>query len=349
MTKYLESIILPSADDENTAATFNNKEYINIFYLMKNYNMIFPNGLIEDGVKRHSISNEIVFKFVDITSPKKPKIPIVVQNQTYMKFQQNFSSNYEKNKLLSRPNFVGTTKGISDLHKDIQQYIIGVVFLNILTKTEEEENNDEEFKMDDQVVNDKVITQGRATEITAGKGSDLAFMKNVLEQDQIISSFSTQFKNYLKTLVNREYVIINKFASLPNFSEFLKVILHFGLLLTCFDQSRTGYTKTHKKWQANKISPVLLHNYPTDERYYNLISKLSFVKETRMKERGYEVHYKDIGIYECSCGLVYSLQNCGQANGQFTCPKCNQAIGGANHAHVQRDGHRHFKKFEDLK
>jgi hypothetical protein len=67
-----------------------------------------------------------------------------------------------------------------------------------------------------------------------------------------------------------------------------------------------------------------------------------------MKESMY-TYAHDIGIYECDCGLIYSLENCGMASVTDKCRKCGKDIGGSGHVHVTRQGHVHYKTVDELK
>lgn len=64
-----------------------------------------------------------------------------------------------------------------------------------------------------------------------------------------------------------------------------------------------------------------------------------------MKESMY-TYQNDIGIYECDCGLVYSLENCGMASVVAKCSSCGKDIGGQGHVHVARTGHNHYKNVD---
>lgn len=176
---------------------------------------------------------------------------------------------------------------------------------------------------------------------------------------------------FLHTMVNRNYYHINKLSNLNNFDEYLKLILHFGLVAVSFPQTYAFYDTTpifntdvarkialanvqsqtdnnqssfssnekdsidkslKKHFKGlNEINLELMHPYPEESTFAGLLSKMIFVYETRMKESGYSSYYKDIGIYECSCGLSYSLENCGMASVAAACGKCGQQIGGSGH------------------
>jgi hypothetical protein len=69
--------------------------------------------------------------------------------------------------------------------------------------------------------------------------------------------------------------------------------------------------KLSKLFTNDEINLSIMHPNPEENRFAGLLSKMIFVYETRMKEDGFSRYYKDIGIYECSCGLSYSLLNCG--------------------------------------
>jgi hypothetical protein len=56
----------------------------------------------------------------------------------------------------------------------------------------------------------------------------------------------------------------------------------------------------------------------------------------------------NLGMYRCSCGHFYGLENCGYTAQIFNCPQCNLAIGGVDHQMVQRQGHIHIPGFPEI-
>ena len=348
--KITDKIIISTKGDENIAATFVKGPYVNIFYLMNNFNMVYKEGLIEDGADLNK-SNKIVHRFVDITSPKKAKYPIVLRDQNLRKLQEALVQHYEKSKLQDDADFLKSVKEIREYTSSpsLFKYILGVVLLNILTKSEDEGEDDAaDRQKGGDLIGDNLL-RGTAAEIESGKKTDIVFMKKFIQNDSYLNkNFDQTYLDYLVTLVNKDYKELNRFNTLPNYAEFLKIVMHFGLLLVSFPSKNHKFEWNDGMWKNNEINATLIHPYPEEFRFTGLLSKLIFVHETRMKESGFDRYYKDIGIYECSCGLSYSLQDCGMASVEGKCTNCGATIGGKGHKHSDRVGHFHYKALPEL-
>lgn len=158
----------------------------------------------------------------------------------------------------------------------------------------------------------------------------------------------SSFYTFIGILINGEFQEINKFARLPNFLYILKTVLHYSLIVVCYqDTGKIGQKIDSGSWKRGTIQPCLLAPMPREERYHGLLDKLQFVQETRFQEGGLNI-YRDIGVYECDCGFSYHVMNCGMTMVKTKCPKCKKEIGGISHKMVDRQGHVHYSKMEQL-
>ena len=380
------------APGKHPEETFTAPSYIVIFYLMRNFDINLDCGLedFEESFKGKRENYSLIQKYLEVTNPSKAKNPLVMKSQSKRTLQMKINKVYQTNKLNQKHNWLKTDVPEILLGGDqlgIVRYIIGIVLLNELTRTEEDPEV-EQIQEGNQDLVGNVMQIGQAKKLKT-KQFDLEYLQKFLLEDDFIKEQPVQWVMYLHTLVHRKYYHINTLSHLSNFDEYVKIILHFGLVVTSFNKTYSFYdadplvkatisrkmelsdltsatsvsihsltaqeAKSVKEGMKKKfvnnqeINLDIIHPFPEEERYSGLLSKMIFVYETRMKESGYETYYKDIGIYECSCGISYSLENCGMASVAGTCSKCKAPIGGTGHVHVAREGHMHYKDVESLK
>ena len=120
-----------------------------------------------------------------------------------------------------------------------------------------------------------------------------------------------------------------------------KTIAHILLSLTI--NERLGMSlEVGKLVGAEGINNMnLLTRFSSSENLSNFISVFSIIIKDRIGSG-------NLGIYQCSCKLAYSIGNCGFAMEKTKCPRCGQEIGGSNHQSVNRDGHKHIKTLEEF-
>jgi len=126
-----------------------------------------------------------------------------------------------------------------------------------------------------------------------------------------------------------------------------KCILHFLLVAACFPG--LGYSFNRAKVLTSQginneglMTPIAvsenLANYMTV--FMNIVSERVAAHATLNNgEAG--LGGMNLGIYQCSCQLIYSIGQCGYAMEKRSCPRCGLEIGGGNHQSVQRAGHKH--------
>ena len=115
--------------------------------------------------------------------------------------------------------------------------------------------------------------------------------------------------------------------------KFEKTALHFALVFSIESENSGNfpYKLDHDKWPNNSISTTnLLQPIIAKKRYINLLCELDYALNTRIHEWEYYGIKGHIGIYECSCGLVYKLDNCGSVvdGTEVFCEDCGLRIGG---------------------
>jgi hypothetical protein len=233
-------IIPPGKQPEET---FTIPNYIVIFYLMKNFDISLDCGLeeFEEQFKGNKGNLSIVEKYLEITNPTKSKNPLVMKSTENIALQRKINKTYQSNKLNKKTNWlkeeIEETRGGAS-QRGILRYIIGIIILNELTRVDEEENEVEEATGGD-LIGD-TIQEGQAKRIKTKK-FDLDYLNRFILEDEFIKEQPSQWVLYLHTLVNRNYYHINKLSHLLNFEEFIKIILHFGLVITSFSQTYSFY------------------------------------------------------------------------------------------------------------
>lgn len=328
-----------------------NKGYMFVIYFMSNFNRIYSEGLVEGAwINGH----QIVQEFINSSTPSKSKEVFVLNKESGMsEIQSLLLSAYEEGKVSKRYLMGATVKNspiISTLSDGIKMYTIGIVLFNVLMK---EADNKEDQKIDivEDPHNTKQIIKAQVTDAKEGSIGDILYIKEIMKNDSVLRSIVTvEFSYYIVQLADRGYKELNRFNQLANYEAIVRLMLHSGLFFVSFESSSESYYKFNiEKWKTGELNPPLLHCYPAEKRFSNLLAKLLFVQETRIKEGDFTRYYKAIGIFECDCGFVYSLLNCGRAAVVMKCPDCQKNIGGEDHNIVQRYGHVEYKTMDELK
>ena len=130
-----------------------------------------------------------------------------------------------------------------------------------------------------------------------------------------------------------------------------KTFLQFMLVSILFESFGYNYNGW-KEWKDEIDYTSFKCKLANTEKINNYCSVGENIIIERLADGSYQDYGhnlgKNLGIYRCSCGHIYSIGNCGYAMMKSKCPKCGLDIGGEGHNLLQREGHIHIKSLPEL-
>lgn len=155
-----------------------------------------------------------------------------------------------------------------------------------------------------------------------------------------------------------EFILMDKLSSLtplipsPQNSapkvqlKFRKTVYHMMLLMALFPKLGYTFDKGEPAAKDGIRSTKIQCKLATSENLSNFTSIFVNIVKERLGDGSYQDYGagmgRNLGVYQCSCKLIYSIGNCGYAMVKTQCPRCGKDIGGSNHQSVQREGHKHI-------
>jgi hypothetical protein len=220
----------------------------------------------------------------------------------------------------------GLFSGDYNGNKKMQQYMIGVALIN-------------KFVNSIKTTDEAVVQNLRKSYIASFENTN--FNPHYIQLLKIIVDDTTlDFSNFIGGDVDKKYEV-----------RLRKTFLQFMLVSIIFDEF--GYDfNAWKNWTKEIVYP----NFKCKVVSNNNISNSTSIAENIIVERLSDGSYQDyggnygknLGIYRCECGFLYSIGQCGYAMAKSRCPRCNNEIGGENHQMIERKGHMHIKGLEEL-
>jgi len=194
--------------------------------------------------------------------------------------------------------------------------------------------------------------------VNAVKQTDAAVVQNL--KNSYISMFdqlavNPQYVELLRIIVNDTSFSYSTFMvgeQDPQYEIRLrKTFLQF--LLVCILFEDFGYNMdAWKDWENEISSSQFKCKVVNTEAINNSCSVSENIITERLADGSYQDYggnlTKNLGIYRCSCGHIYSIGNCGYAVMKSTCPKCGGVIGGEGHQFMAREGHMHIKTLPEM-
>ena len=171
-----------------------------------------------------------------------------------------------------------------------------------------------------------------------------------LKSIQYNINFTNYFKPLIQELTDITRNILNLFLNESNFtnliypqikklsSEDYEIILH-SHKISYICSTLKNKNSFYYNLQSPKIKQTIDNSYiPGGEPPDDLIILNSKEIENLCKND------IDRGLYICSCGYFYQIEDCTRPNQESTCPECGQKIGGNSHILISRPGHQRIYK-----
>jgi hypothetical protein len=194
--------------------------------------------------------------------------------------------------------------------------------------------------------------------VNSVKQTDAAVVQNL--KNSYIAMFdqlavNPQYVELLRIIVNDHSFSYTKFMADDNDIQYeirlRKTFLQFLLIAILFDDF--GYNmNAWKDWEASIDNAQFKCKLVNTESINNSCSVCENIITERLSDGSYQDYganlTRNLGIYRCSCGHIYSIGNCGYAVTKSNCPKCGGVIGGEGHAMLAREGHIHIKTLPEM-
>ena len=132
-----------------------------------------------------------------------------------------------------------------------------------------------------------------------------------------------------------------------------KLYLQGILMVLCFPQEMRYNPLKIDEWLCNSTidQSKFYCLIVTSGNFTNYCNQLEVIINSRLSDTSYRdfggALVKNLGVYMCPCGFMYSIMNCGYAVSDSACPnKCGRRIGGNSHKSFEYI--KHLKTLEDV-